>query len=403
MEDFAKQVALSLNLEEVPNLYDWLGVAGIFIFVFITILNFLPQKGQGVITQDEVAPEISDEPADQVSEIAVKETKEIEPAKVEGAPVVVEEPKVSWHQRLLKGLERTRNDVWGKIDGILKSSNISEDQFEEIEEILYTSDLSPAIVAELLDDLKDRSKKEGESTGDFLSFIRDFLKNRMVDIQKRENKDLYTFTAGQGTKVIMIVGVNGAGKTTTIGKLATKLKAQGANVVVGACDTFRAAAVEQLEVWCKRAGVEMIKAHDGADPSGVAYDTVQKAKDLNADYCIIDTAGRLHTASNLMDELAKTKKVMSKVMNDAPHETLLVIDAITGQNALRQAEEFNKALALSGLIFTKCDGSSKAGSAVSIVEKLNVPITYIGVGEDVDDLNVFDLDEYLDALLGAPA
>jgi fused signal recognition particle receptor len=399
MEEIAKQIAQALNLAEVPNLYDWFGLTGIFVFVFITILNFLPQKEEPQETIEE-KPEAVEAKEEVVVESTVEAVK-VEEVKEEPK---VEVPKVSWHQRLLKGLERTRNDVWGKIDGILKSSNISEDQFEQIEEILYTSDLSPAIVAELLDDLKDRSKKEGESTEDFLSFIRDFLKSRMVDIQKRENKDLYKFNgSGNGTKVIMIVGVNGAGKTTTIGKLATKLKAQGANVVVGACDTFRAAAVEQLEVWCKRAGVEMIKAHDGADPSGVAYDTVQKAKDLNADYCIIDTAGRLHTASNLMDELAKTKKVMSKVMEDAPHETLLVIDAITGQNALRQAEEFNKALDLTGLIFTKCDGSSKAGSAVSIVEKLNVPITYIGVGEDVDDLNVFDLDEYLDALLGSPA
>jgi fused signal recognition particle receptor len=322
----------------------------------------------------------------------------------EQASEVVEAPKVSWHQRLLKGLEKTRNDVWGKIGGILSSSNISEEQFEQIEEILYTSDLSPSLVSELLDKLKERSKKEGESTEDFVSFIKGFLKSRMETVQQKENKDLYQFSKSTGsTKVIMIVGVNGAGKTTTIGKLATKLKAQGAKVVVGACDTFRAAAVEQLEVWCKRAEVELIRAHDGADPSGVAYDTVAKAKELEADYCIIDTAGRLHTASNLMDELAKTKKVMSKVIDNAPHETLLVVDAITGQNALRQAEEFNKSLDLTGLIFTKCDGSSKAGSAVSIVQKLNVPITYIGVGEDVEDLNVFDLDEYLDALLGIKA
>lgn len=390
MDEIAKQIAQGLNLAEVPNLYDWLGISGIFLFVFITILNFLPSSYK---TEDKKVEEKQPEP-EKVEE------KQPELEKVE--EVVV--PRVSWSQRIFKGLERTRNDVWGKIDGILKNSNVTEEQFEEIEEILYTSDLSPAIVAELLDDMRARAKKEGESTGDFLSFIKDFLKERMVDIQKKENKDLYAFSGpGNGTKVIMIVGVNGAGKTTTIGKLATKLKAQGANVVVGACDTFRAAAVEQLEVWCKRADVELIRAHDGADPSGVAYDTVQKAKDMNADYCIIDTAGRLHTASNLMDELAKTKKVMSKVMSDAPHETLLVIDAITGQNALRQAEEFNKTLDLTGLIFTKCDGSSKAGSAVSIVEKLNVPITYIGVGEDVDDLNVFDLDEYLDALLGAPA
>ena len=197
----------------------------------------------------------------------------------------------------------------------------------------------------------------------------------------------------------MIVGVNGAGKTTTIGKLATKLTNQGAKVVVGACDTFRAAAVDQLQVWCDRSGAQMVRAKEGSNPSGVGYAALEKALNEKADYCILDTAGRLHTKGNLMDELSKSKNVLSKLDKDAPHQTLLVIDAITGQNALRQAEEFHKALNLTGLIFTKCDGSSKAGSAVGIVKNLQVPITYIGVGEGVEDINIFDLDEYLNALL----
>ncbi len=404
MEDIAKQVAEILGLAQVPNLYDWLGVTTIFILVFYSVINLL--------ASDEVkteAPKVEDkeevkevEQAD--TSITNEEDSTSEEPSEEKLEVKVETPKVSWSDRLVKGLSKTREEVWGRVGSILKSSNITEEQFEEIEEILYTADLSPATVAELLDELKEFSKGDSESTEDFITFIKNFLKGRMNSIQAKVNKDLYELKAGSDkTKVIMIVGVNGAGKTTTIGKLATKLKAQGASVVVGACDTFRAAAVEQLEVWCNRAGVEIVKAKEGADPSGVAFDTVKKAVESNADYCIIDTAGRLHTASNLMDELAKTKKVMSKVMPDAPHETLLVIDAITGQNALRQAEEFNKALELSGLIFTKCDGSSKAGSAVGIVQQLNVPITYIGVGEDVDDLNIFDLDEYLNALLGMPA
>ena len=309
----------------------------------------------------------------------------------------VVEDSVGWNNRLFKGLSKTRSEVWTKIGSIIKGKSINDEVIEELEELLFTSDLSPKLVAEMLEQLKSVNTENA----DYLAHIKKFMFSKMIGAQEKVNTELYKFDKSfEGPKVIMIVGVNGAGKTTTIGKLATKLKSQEAKVVVGACDTFRAAAVEQLEVWCNRAGVEIVKAAEGADPSGVAYDTVAKAKEIGADYCIIDTAGRLHTKSNLMDELVKTKKVMSKVIPDAPHETLLVVDAITGQNALRQADEFNKSLNLSGLIFTKCDGSSKAGSAVSIVETLQVPIVYIGVGEDVEDLNIFDLDSFLNALLG---
>lgn len=322
-----------------------------------------------------------------------QKNKEILAEPVKPAPVIV-----SFKERLSKGLSRTRGDIWNKVGLILKGSAVDDSAIEELEEILYTSDLSPSIVEELIDKLKNTSFSEDT---DHKSLIKEFLRDKMKETQSNVNVDLYNpKLKSEGLKVIMIVGVNGAGKTTTIGKLATKLKSQGAKVVVGACDTFRAAAVEQLEVWCKRADVELIKAEDNANPTGVAFDTVKAAKEMNADYCIIDTAGRLHTASNLMDELAKTKKVMSKVLPDAPHETLLVIDAITGQNALRQAKEFNASLELTGLVFTKCDGSSKAGSAVSIVDELKVPIVYVGVGEDVEDLDIFNLDDFLTGLVG---
>ena len=330
-------------------------------------------------------------------------SKKEDKTKLEAAPAsetAAEAPplRISFKDRLQKGLSRTRGDVWNKVGRLLRGDQLEGEELEELEEILYTSDLSPQIVDELIEMLKSYKLAENE---DYKTVIKNFLKQKMAPAQETINPELYDFSKkAQGLKVIMVVGVNGAGKTTTIGKLATRFKAEGAKVVVGACDTFRAAAVEQLEVWCKRADVQIVKAPENSNPTGVAFDTVKAAKEMGADYCIIDTAGRLHTASNLMDELAKTKKVMSKIIPEAPHETLLVVDAITGQNALRQAREFNASLELSGLVFTKCDGSSKAGSAVSIVNELNVPIAYVGVGEDVEDLDVFKLDDFLNALVG---
>ncbi len=327
----------------------------------------------------------------------IKTSKQASPKVVKETTKKAEPVKVSFASRLSKGLEKTRSEIWGKVASLV-GTGLDDDKLEQIEEILYSSDMPHKIIDEVVTSIKNKGKLTELELKELLF---ETLETKLVSAQSLVNPELYRFDKkSDKMKVIMIVGVNGAGKTTTIGKLATRLKDQGAKVVVGACDTFRAAAVEQLEVWCKRADVEMIRANDGADPSGVAFDTVKKAVELGADYCLIDTAGRLHTKSNLMDELAKTKKVMSKVVSDAPHEVLLVIDAITGQSAMRQAEEFNKSLALSGLIFTKCDGSAKAGSAIGIVDQLNVPIVYIGVGEDVEDLDVFETKQYLGALLG---
>lgn len=311
------------------------------------------------------------------------------------------EKVIPWSDRLKKGLSVSRKGVWGKLSNMIGPAGLDEDTLDEIEELLYSADIGGEIVSELIEKMNIAFKAGDAKQGDFNVFLKDFIRSKMKSVQDNVDKDLYRFdkTAPQKTKVIMIVGVNGAGKTTTIGKLATKLTGQGAKVVIGACDTFRAAAVDQLEVWCERAGAQMVRAKEGANPSGVGYDALKLAINEKADYCILDTAGRLHTKSNLMDELTKSKSVLTKLDASAPHQTLLVIDAITGQNALRQAEEFNKALELTGLIFTKCDGSSKAGSAIGIVDQLQVPITYIGVGEDVQDLNEYDLEEYLNALL----
>jgi fused signal recognition particle receptor len=331
-----------------------------------------------------------------VSEPAMTPTLEKKADKAE-----IQEAKVSFSDRLKKGLSRSRSEVWGKLTSLF-SGGLDQDKIETLEELLYGADIGTSTVSALMEEVHRHAKESDFTEESFKTFLFDYLKNKMEPIQAKVDLDLYRFNPAEAgkTKVIMVVGVNGAGKTTTIGKLATKLRSQGATVVVGACDTFRAAAVDQLQVWCDRAGATMIRAKEGSNPSGVGYDSLQAAMNAKADYCILDTAGRLHTKENLMEELTKSKNVLKKLDPTAPHQILLVIDAITGQNATRQAEEFHKALELTGLIFTKCDGSSKAGSAVSIVEQLKLPIAYIGVGETAEDLDVFKVDEYLTALLG---
>ncbi len=363
------------------------------LFLFLILRKFLRKNVVEDISEDELPDALKNKSVDE-------ESLETEADDEETVEVSHQAPSKSWRDRLSLGLSSTRDGVWGKLENIFNAKKLDDDTLEQIEELLYSADMGHEIIDEIIESFKKEMSKEDNDFSNFKSWTKNFLKEKLDPIQSHVDHSLFEFKKDSGLKVFMIVGVNGAGKTTTIGKLATKLKKQGANVVVGACDTFRAAAVEQLEVWCQRADVEMIKAKEGNDPSGVAYDTLAKAKSLNADYCLLDTAGRLHTASGLMDELSKTKKVLTKLDENAPHQTLLVIDSITGQNALNQAKEFNKALNLSGLVLTKCDGSSKAGNAVSMASALNVPITYIGVGEDVEDLEIFKIDEYLGALLG---
>ena len=367
----------SLVLENIEVYVSGFVVVGGALLYFFRLLKNKPRK-----------PELKDRRDVEVPEEAVPE-------------VVVrpEPPKKSWAERLTLGLEKSRSEVWGKIGQLFSGASPSLD---EIEEVLYTADIPTGLVQELLTKLEKDGR--GKDSVEIQKIVFGFMKEKMEPVQHDIHQDVFTFDQNnKKTRVFMIVGVNGAGKTTTIGKLATKLKSQGAKVIVGACDTFRAAAVDQLQVWCTRAGVDMVRAKDGSDPSGVAYDTVAKAFSEGYDYCLIDTAGRLHTNQNLMDELTKTKRVMAKINPDAPQEVLLVLDAITGQNALKQAQEFHKALQLTGIIFTKCDGSAKAGSALGIVDQLRVPITYIGVGETVDDLHLFDLDLYLKTLVGIPS
>lgn len=327
-----------------------------------------------------------------------KKPIKVEAPKVE-TPKTEEPPKtIPWTERLKGGLSRSRSEVWGKLSGLFTGNDLPLD---EIEELLYSSDLGPKTVEELISTLQNR--KDLTDPSKFKDFLFTFLKEKIKGIQDQVDPTLIKFDPNAPKdlpKVIMIVGVNGVGKTTTIGKLAMKLTSQGAKVVVGAGDTFRAAAVDQLEVWCNKANAEILRAKEGSSPSGVAYGALERAINVKADYCILDTAGRLHNKENLMEELKKSKEVLKKLDPSAPHHVILVIDAVSGQNAIRQAEEFNKYLALTGIIFTKCDGSSKAGAAVPIIQGLKVPIVYIGVGESVEDLNPFFLDEYLRALLG---
>ncbi|TNF29813.1 MAG: signal recognition particle-docking protein FtsY [Deltaproteobacteria bacterium] len=378
------------------------GLLAIVFLLFFSALNLVakaPAERQEKIEEPKVKPAPVPETKVETPAPAPTPVKE----EVSPSPVVepVKEEGPSWTERLKKGLGQSREKVWGRLGSIFNGKALDEDSLEELEELLYGADIGPKATAELIDAVEEKAKSGDFSADDFKKFLFTFLHEKMDPIQSSVNPDLYRFdSAKKGhTKVIMVVGVNGAGKTTTIGKLATKLTRQGAKVVVGACDTFRAAAVDQLQVWCDRAGATMIRAKEGSNPSGVGYEAFQAALNEKADYCILDTAGRLHTKGNLMDELKKSKEVLKKLDETAPHQILLVIDAITGQNAMRQAEEFHKTLELSGLIFTKCDGSSKAGSAVAIVQQLNVPISYIGVGEGVEDLDVFNLDQYLGALL----
>lgn len=387
----------------LDSIHSALGLAGpansgdlvaVLIIIFILLAGFSNFLFLGQTKpQKEVLPETK--PVERIQPV---EEKKIEQPQVKKE---IEKPVgPTWGERLKKGLGKSRSEVWGKFHSLFSSHKMSEDVLEEIEELLYTADIGPKAVQELIEHLNQMMKNKTLNEQEFRVELKSYLQAQMQNVQSKVDSKLFQYDPERKrTEVIMIVGVNGAGKTTTIGKLATKLTRQGAKVVVGAGDTFRAAAVDQLQVWCDRAGAMMVRAKEGSNPSGVAFEALQKAINEKADYCILDTAGRLHTKENLMEELKKFKNVLKKLDESAPHHTLLVIDAITGQNAVRQAQEFNNALQLSGLIFTKCDGSSKAGSAISIVQQLQVPIAYIGVGEDVEDLNIFNTDEYLSALL----
>ena len=336
----------------------------------------------------EAPSEAPEEAAPPAPEVEVPEEK-LPPEEMEVVP-----PE-GWFKRLRKGLSKTQGKLSQGLSKLLGSGKVGEDTLEELEELLITSDLGVKTSMGLLEKLEEAVKEEGLDDGDK---VREWLKDHIEEILQQVEAPLTVPEDNEGPFVIMVTGVNGTGKTTTIGKLAMHFRNEGKSVIIGAADTFRAAAVQQLEVWGERAGCPVISHQEGADPGAVAFDAIQAAKARHADVAIIDTAGRLHTKVNLMEELKKVKRVTGKECPGAPHETVLVLDATTGQNAVQQAKMFNQALEISGIIMTKLDGTAKGGIIVAISDEFKIPIRYIGVGEKIYDLQPFRAREFVDAI-----
>ena len=301
---------------------------------------------------------------------------------------------MGFFEKLKAGLSKTKKALFGGIEDLFKRfRRVDEDLFDELEELLITSDVGVETTEELLDNLRERVKEEKIKEPEEIKKILYAELRAMIG----EGDGLHLSTK---PSVILVIGVNGVGKTTSIGKMAAELKSQKKKVIVAAADTFRAAAAEQLAVWCERAGVDLIRQGAGADPAAVVYDTIQAAKSRGADVVIVDTAGRLHNKKNLMDELAKINRVIARELPDADRENLLVLDATTGQNAVIQAREFKEAAKITGLILTKLDGTAKGGIILSIRRELDIPVKFVGVGEGIDDMKPFDADEFAEALFG---
>lgn len=308
-------------------------------------------------------------------------------------------PQDAQQERLEEGLEKTRSSLFGKIKTMVAGKDtVDEDVLDELEGLLVTSDVGVKTTIDIIRRIEARVLRDKYvSASDLDGLIRDEIADLMLASGAERPAD-FSAPLPNNPHVIMVVGVNGVGKTTSIGKMANRYKQAGKSVVLGAADTFRAAATEQLDVWAERADVPIIKQGHGADPAAVAFDTVASAKSRGADVALIDTAGRLHTKGGLMDELTKIKRVMDRQVDGAPHEVLLVLDASTGQNAIRQAEEFTKSVEVTGLVLTKLDGTAKGGIVIGISNEFKIPVKYIGVGEQIDDLQVFDRQRFVEAL-----
>lgn len=300
---------------------------------------------------------------------------------------------MSFFEKLKQGLTRTKEAITGKVNEVFSNfRKVDENLLEELEEALILSDVGAETAMKIVDNLRKRIKLEKIEDSEK---VKDALKEEIYKILTEKDNSLNLSTK---PAIMLVVGVNGAGKTTSIGKIAANLKAEGKKVLVAAADTFRAAAIEQLEVWTERAGVDIIKRPEGSDPASVVFDAISKTKSGDYDVVIIDTAGRLHTKKNLMDELGKMQRIIDRELPDAAKEVFIVLDGTTGQNALVQAKEFSEVTNITGIILTKLDGTAKGGVVIGICSELNVPVKLIGVGEKIEDLQVFNAEEFAKAL-----
>ncbi|MBQ0101828.1 MAG: signal recognition particle-docking protein FtsY [Firmicutes bacterium] len=299
---------------------------------------------------------------------------------------------MGFFEKLKQGLAKTKDALFGKLDGFFNSfSKVDEDMLEELEELLITADIGVATTEKIIDELRAKIKSEKlKEVGDVKDALRTILQEMIGDGQELDLSSV--------PSVILVIGVNGVGKTTSIAKIAKLLKDEGRSVMLAAADTFRAAAIDQLGIWAERAGVEMIAHEEGSDPAAVVFDAISAAKKRGTDVLIVDTAGRLHNKKNLMDELSKINRVIDRELPGCARENLLVLDATTGQNAVKQAQEFKNSAALTGLILTKLDGSAKGGIVFSIREELDIPVKFICVGEQINDLQHFDSKDFVSAL-----
>ena len=367
-------------------------------------MGWFTKKKKGETTEEELQEVQTQETVAEAEEVETeKEISEVPSETVDTeipAEIPADEPgeapapqKKGFFARLKEGLTKTRNSISDSFNNLFKASELDDDFYDELEETLVMSDMGYETTERIVEDLKARVKEEHIKEA---QACRDLVINIIRD-QMQVDETAYDFENKK--TVVLVIGVNGVGKTTSIGKLAAQYKARGKKVLMAAADTFRAAAIDQLKTWANRAGVDIIAQNEGADPSAVVYDAVAAAKSRNTDILLIDTAGRLHNKKNLMDELAKMRRIITREYPEANVESLIVLDGTTGQNALEQARQFSSVTEINGIIITKLDGTAKGGIAIAIQSELNVPVKYIGIGEQIDDLMPFDAKSFAEALI----